>query len=73
MAIYSRYIKGIKNAIYYLSIPIAVGDAQVGHSTQDGDERLNRVAVHHRPVLFEVFICEPTLVDNSVGQEHHIQ
>lgn len=50
----------------YLSILIAIGDPQVGHGAQDGDERLDRVAVHHRPVLFEVFICKATFVDNSV-------
>lgn len=53
----------------YLTILIAVSDAQVGHSTQDGDERLDRVAVHHRPILFEVFICEATFVDNSVDKQ----
>lgn len=62
--------KLIKNC--YLSVLIAIGDAQVWHGTQDGDQRLDCVAVHHRPVLFEVFIRKATFVDNSVDKQSYV-
>lgn len=53
----------------HLTILVAVGDAQIRHSTQDGDERLDSVAVHNGPILLEVFICKATFVDNSVDKQ----
>ena len=53
----------------YLSLVVDEGNAQVGHSSQNGHQRLDGVAVDHRPVLFEVVRREAALVNNSANDE----
>lgn len=49
----------------YLSLVVDEGDAQIGHGSQDGHQRLNGVAVDHRSILFEIVRCEAALVNDS--------
>lgn len=50
---------------FYLSLVVDEGDAQIGHGSQDGHQRLNGVAVDHRSILFEIIRCEAALVNDS--------
>ncbi len=46
---------------------ISERDAEGVHSAKDGGHRLNCVAVDTRLVLFIVFLCEASLVDNPAN------
>ena len=48
----------------YLSFVVDKGNAQIRHGSEDGHQRLDRIAVHHRPVLFEIIGRKSALVDN---------
>lgn len=50
-----------------VAITAAIGYVEVRHGPQDGHQRLYRVAVDDRPVLFEVLGGEAALVDDSGG------
>jgi len=49
----------------YVSLVIAEVDAQHGHGTYDGYERLNRVTVDDRLELFVIFTCKTAFVNDS--------
>lgn len=64
----ARETKGlVRKCGTYVSVSVGKCDSEVGHSSQNGDQGLNGVAVNHRSVLFEVFGCETTLVDDSAN------
>ena len=60
------YIKNKKSEIY-LSILVRKRDTKIWHCTQNSDKGLDCITVDHRPILFEVFGCESTLMNNSVN------
>ena len=55
----------------YVSFVVAEVDAQNGHGTDDGDQRLDRVAVDDRLELLVVFAREPAFVYDSAHDGHH--
>lgn len=63
------YIQNQQNHVLeifsYLSLVVAVANSKIWHRPQDGHKGLNSVAIHYRSVLFEVFACKSTFVDNS--------
>jgi len=50
----------------YVSFVVAEVDAEHGHSTDDGDKRLDGVTVDDRLELLVVFAGETAFVDDSV-------
>ena len=59
------YIIWHNKCLTYFSILMWKSDSQVWHRTQNGDKRLNGVAVYHWSILFKVFGSESTLMNNS--------
>ena len=53
----------------HLSILVDKSDTQVRHCSQNGDQRLNGVAVDDRSILFEVFYSEAAFVNNPVRKK----
>ena len=51
----------------HLSFVVRERYTQIRHSSENGHQRLNRVAVHNRSVLFEIVRRETTLVNDSAG------
>ena len=49
---------------FHLSILADKSHSKVWHGPEDGDEWLDGVAVHDRPVLLEVLRCKPALVND---------
>lgn len=55
---------GMLQSDAYLSFVVDKGNAQIWHGSEDGHQRLDRIAVDHRPVLFEIVGRKSALVDN---------
>ena len=56
----------------HLAVGIGEGDLQCAHGAQDGHQRLDRVAVHHWPVLLVVLLSEAALVDDPAPHSEHV-
>ena len=51
--------------MFYLPFGSPKGNGQVAHGSEDGNQGLDSVAVHHWLVLLVVFCREARLVDDS--------
>jgi len=63
-----------KVCVTHLSVRVSerYGEVWVRHGPQNSHQRLDGVGVHHRPVLFEVFRGEATLVNDPGNKRKNV-